>query len=294
MPRVMRGWTLHEMIISLSVTACVVALAVHASLGQLRFFRGVGEIAAVEGQLAQATGVVRAALWSASPAAGDLLVAQDTALELRVTMGSSVVCESAAGRMLVAAPGAESGAALASFVETPEVDDIVAAWVADSAAVVWLTLRVAAPPVGAGPCPRYPSATGALLVTLAEQVIVPPGSVLRFLRPMRLSIYHASDSRWYLGARDWNGAAQRFNTIQPVAGPLAPPGDVATAGLRLEYLDAAGLPLDDLSDTRRVAGVRVLARGASLRTVSVGGIATTAAGSYTDSASATIALRNAR
>ena len=71
---VRKGWTLHEMIISLAVTGAVLALAVHAALGQLRFFHGVGEITNLRGQLAQTTLVPRALLWGVSPVAGDIAV----------------------------------------------------------------------------------------------------------------------------------------------------------------------------------------------------------------------------
>ncbi len=47
---------------------------------------------------------------------------------------------------------------------------------------------------------------------------------MRVTRPIRYSLYHASDGSWYLGARDWNDASARFNTIQPLAGPFRSPG----------------------------------------------------------------------
>ncbi len=54
---------------------------------------------------------------------------------------------------------------------------------------------------------------------------------------MRYSIYRASDGGWYVGERDWNNASLRFNTIQPVAGPVLPP---SSGGAAFSYRDSAG------------------------------------------------------
>jgi len=291
---VRKGWTLHEMIISLAVTGAVLALAVHAALGQLRFFHGVGEITNLRGQLAQTTLVPRALLWGVSPVAGDIAVAQDTALELNVVTGTAVVCESAAGWVAVPAPTPE-GNTLSAFSEAPQPDDRIAALLDDTAGTTWLRLRVAVAPVAGLACPAFSAATSAWRIGLVEQVALPVGAVIRFLRPMRLSAYRASDGRWYLGARDWNAASSRFNTIQPLAGPIDPPAsDRSVTGFRFEYFGEDGSLLDEGIDTRRIAAVRVLARGESRVAVRVAGVATDANDRMLDSASIEIALRNAR
>ena len=282
------------MIISLAVTGAVLAIAVHAALGQLRFFHGIGEITALRSQLAQTTLVPSALLWGVSPVAGDIIAAQDTALELNAVNGTAVVCESAAGWVIVPAPLSD-GNTLSAFAEAPQPDDRIAALLDDSTGTTWLHLTVAAAPAAGLACPMFPGATSAWRIGVVEQVALPVGTVLRFLRPMRLSAYRASDSRWYLGARDWNAASSRFNTIQPLAGPVDPPSsDRGTTGFRFEYLGEDGAPLDESDDTRRIAAIRVLARGASRVAVRVAGIATESDERVRDSASTEIALRNVR
>jgi hypothetical protein len=64
-------------------------------------------------------------------------------------------------------------------------------------------------------------------------------AAFRLARRTRLAAYRSGDGAWYLGLRDWNGDANRFNGVQPVAGPLRP-----RTGFHLDYLDAAGRPLD--------------------------------------------------
>jgi len=282
------------MIISLTVTGAVLAVAVHAALGQLRFFDGVAQMSSLRNQLTQAASIPRALAWGSSPVAGDIAVAQDTALELSVVIGSAVVCESAPGWIIVPLPATE-GNTLAAFAESPQPDDRVAALVADSAGATWITLRVAGPPVGGAGCPRYPSTAGGWTIALTEQLAIPAGALVRFLRPMRLSGYRASDGRWYLGARDWNAGTHRFNTIQPVAGPLDPPSATpAAAGLLFEYFDSLGAPLGDAADPRAIAAIAVSVRARSGTAVRVPGVATDAAARLVDSCRVMLVLRNAR
>jgi hypothetical protein len=124
---------------------------------------------------------------------------------------------------------------------------------------------------------------------------VPAGTALRFLRPLRLSLYRASDNRWYLGAKDWNGAAQRFNAIQPLAGPLQPySADPTKTGLHFGYRDSQDAELPEPVETNRIASVTIVARGESTRPVHVAGLSSASSGRYLDSTAVTIGLRNSR
>ena len=52
-----RGWTLHELLISLGVMGGVIALAAHAATTQLRFFAHASENTALRNQVEQATSI---------------------------------------------------------------------------------------------------------------------------------------------------------------------------------------------------------------------------------------------
>lgn len=290
-----RGWTLHEMLISMGVTGIVMALVAHAATGQLRFFHGVGEVVALRGQIGHATGIVAGVLWSASSAGGDIVVAQDSAIEVRMSIGAAITCASALGRAVIPAASDTSGNALSAFVEPPDAGDRVVALFEDSLGASWLTLHVASSPVAGGGCPTFPSAAKTWTIALQEQLSVPAGAALRFTRPIRLSLYRAADTRWYLGARTWNAATLRFNVIQPVAGPLNPySSNPTTTGFLLTYRDNAGAELTPEAEPTRIASVTVVARAQSTRPVRVGGLLSKASGAYEDSAAVTVALRNAR
>ena len=290
-----RGWTLHEMIISLTVMGIVVALAAHAATGQLRFFRGVGEIVGLRSQIGQAGAIAASVLWSASSLGGDITVAQDSALEMHVTIGSAVACESTPGRVTIPAAAAPPGNALAAFIASPAEGDRVMAFFEDSLGATWLGLHVTSAASAGGGCVLFPSVSATWNVELHEPLTVPAGTALRFTRPLRLSLYRASDNRWYLGAKDWNGVAQRFNSIQPLAGPFEPYNrDPAKTGLHFGYRDSRGSALLEPVEVSQIASVTIVARAESARAVRVAGVKSEPGETYSDSTAVTVGLRNSR
>lgn len=274
------------MIVSLAIAGAIVSLAAAAATGQLKFFRGVGEVSAVRGQVSQAA-LIAANVLRGVGSTADLHVALDSAVEVSVTIGSALACATDTGRLRV--PGARlDGATLASFLEEPQAGDLAHAFIPDSASG-WLRLTVAAPPVASG-CPRFPESPG-WQVPLAEPLVVPAGAPIRFTRRTRVSLYRSSDGGWYLGLKEWNGALDRFNTIQPAAGPLAPYGALAESGLHFQFLDSAGGVVPSPVDPARVALVTIRARGASVRPASVPGMTAVNQTFHADSTFLSVAIR---
>ena len=258
-----RGFSVHELLISLTVMSVVFAVATHFATQQTRFFRGVAEVHAVRSQLDHVTEIVRNVLANVSPATGELLVAQDSALEVRVTTGTSFVCSSVPGRLDIRAPSASSEGDVSAFARSPSPGDRISALLSDSLGVTWLHLQVASPPGAQELCAYNPEMGKTWSIATVEPMTLPPGAAVRFVRPLRLSLYRSSDNRWYLGARDWNGDALRFNAIQPVAGPLLRYQDGPGSGLRFLYHDNQGRQLVPPVDPATVASVSVVARAAT-------------------------------
>lgn len=281
-----RGWSLHELIIALGITGLVALVAVRLASVQLRFFSAASSVTAMQSQLSGAAAIATGLLWPLSPAAGDVVAALDSAIEFRAVIGAAVICQSAPGRIEIPVPSA-SGNVLGAYVESPEPDDKATVFFADSVGGTWLGFTVASAPLRSGTCALFPSSPG-WSVDLREPIVAPAGSVVRFLRPMRLSLYRASDGSWYLGAKDWNDAAQRFNSIQPVAGPLRPySADAASTGLLFEYLDRTGAVVD-ATQLHQIATIRLTARAATLGPVFAAGRLQP----RTDTLSLLVALRN--
>ena len=254
-----RGFSLHELLISLTMMSVVLGIATHFAMRHLRVFRSVAATSAQRSQLEQVTEILRNVLANVSPVTGELLVAQDTAVEIRATTGTSFVCSGAPGTVVVPAPDASIGR-MPPFVRPPAPGDRLSALFSDSLGATWLHLQVASAPMTQGPCSFNPELTTTWSITTVEPMSLPPGTALRLTRPLRLSLYRSSDRRWYLGAKDWNGELQRFNTIQPVAGPLLSYGDKSGPGLHFVYRDAAGQELAPPIDGTRVTSIVVAAR----------------------------------
>lgn len=281
------------MLISLTILSAVLGLATHAATRHTRLFRGIDELAVARDHATHTSAIGDRILWGVSPAGGDLLAAHDTALEVRMPVGSAVACDGWAGRVVVPAPTAAPGHTLAAFLDTPQPGDRIAALFSDSLGSTWMTLHVATSPVAAA-CARFPGVAEAWSITTNEQVTIPSGAILRFSRPLRLAMYRASDSRWYLGAREWNAEGQAFHSIQPVVGPLQPPSsDESVTGFLIVYRDATGSRVLPPFDPAQVASVTIVTRtltGAPVRVEGLAGFGMRRG----DSSTVTIALRNAR
>jgi hypothetical protein len=195
-----------------------------------------------------------------APGEGDIAMggARDTSLQFRATIVSAVVCDSGAGTVVLAP--AESATRFSSVLIRPAVGDT--AWFLDVAPAVetWVPRPITAVADSSAICRLGSSAPFGtaphLSLALRLGAPAPPRSnVVRVTRPWRYSIYKASDNAWYLGAKEWNPASAKFNTIQPVAGPLV---SAAAGGLRFRYLDSAGVVLPGVPpDPRQIAAIDV-------------------------------------
>jgi hypothetical protein len=255
------GWTLHEMLISLAVMGGVFAIVAHQAATQIRLYSGAQQAATAQENRAQAQAIAERLLWSLAPKAGDVVVAQDSALQIRMEIGSSVVCSSTPGSVTLASSTAR-GRVAGAMRDAPDAGDELAVLYHDSLGTSWLTVRVASAPTTA-PCVRFPAESG-LELRLVESLALPAGTAVRLLRPLRLSIYRASDSKWYLGAREWIGETARFNSIQPVAGPYAKYDAVPErSGLAFVYRAVDGQRLSSPVDVARIASISIMTRAPS-------------------------------
>jgi hypothetical protein len=170
----------------------------------------------------------------------------------------------------------------------------------DDSADTWKPFRVmAVSNATAGQCALLgpvlsDSARSVARITLT--LAPPPGAAaigapLRITRPVRYSLYRASDGAWYAGEKDWSNTLGKFNTVQPIAGPFLA---AAAGGLLLRYADSAGFALPvPVGERRAIAMIRVELRGqtkAAVRTLS----AAAASGKRVDSVIVTVSLHNRR
>jgi prepilin-type N-terminal cleavage/methylation domain-containing protein len=297
------GFTLVELLVSLTIAGVVFGLFAVFSARQQRVLSDLAGNAALAGQLSDAAAVLPIDLRAASAKSGDIREARDTALELRATIASAVVCDTTAAA-LVLPPSVPSTESVASDLRMIQPGDT--AWLLSTTDSVddWQPYAISSVRrARAGQCaaggPVLDATTRSLmrtsvsLPTLASRSAT-VGTPMRVTRPVRYSLYRASDGGWYLGARQWNPPNVRFDIVQPVAGPFLAPATSVASGLRFAYHDSTGgvLPAP-VADTRSIAAVRVVMRGQTRRVVRALGAAAST-GKRTDSVALTVLLRNRR
>jgi len=294
-----RGVTLIELIVAMVVGGVVLALVATISVRQQRLYADVADRAALDGQLRQAASILPIDLRGVASRAGDIREARDTAIEVRSTIASAVICDTISGA-LVLAPPVSGELTFASYLTPIAAGDTAWVFTPGDSLDAWLPFAIsatgAAAPVGCatiGPQLNAAArASGRLYVRLAAppNVALLLGAVLRVTRPVRYSLYRGGDSRWYLGQRDWNTTSLRFNTIQPVSGPFASP---SSRGLLFQYSDSTGAPLAvPVADPRAIALIRVDIRGQSQSAMRA--FARGAQGKSSDSLQLAVAMRNRR
>ena len=294
-----RGFTLTELLVAMIVAGVVLALLTLTALHQQRLLGDLLEDAALTGQLREAAALVPIDLRALSVGGGDLREARDTALELRNTIASGVVCDTA-GRSIVLAPVTAGADTYTSYTTSIEPGDTVWLYTPGDLADGWLPRAVTSIGTAApGQC-RPGAPTLALDVAARARTAITldstPGALaigapLRVTRPVRLSLYRSADGTWNLGERDWNPSLQRFNSIQPLAGPFL---SAAAAGLTFAYLDSARAELPTpVENPAAAAAIAVTLRGETRTAVRALGSASHE-GTRLDSARLVILLRNRR
>jgi prepilin-type N-terminal cleavage/methylation domain-containing protein len=291
------GLTLVELMATVAVAGVVLAIVAGVALRQQRTFAALTSDAALAGQLRDAASVLPSDLRTAAVGAGDLREATDTSVEIRETLASAVVCDTL-GKAVILAPFDGTAATFGGAIAPIQAGDTAWIFSPDDFAHPWRghgVLGVAS--THAGQCAAVgPRLSGASLVasrtTLTlDSVSVPQtliGRVARVTRPIRYSLYHASDASWYLGARDWNDASGKFNTIQPLAGPFRSP----SAGPVFRWFDSTGAALAaPVARRDQVVLVRIDLRGQTRSADRVLGSAWNS-GPRADSVSMFVAVRN--
>lgn len=287
-----RGVTLVELLVTMTVGGVALSLVAAVCLRQQRIISDLSYSTALSAQLRDAAAILPIDLRALSSALGDIRDARDTSIEVRATIASAVVCDTARAGVSLA-PSGNGSVAFSGGLTTIEPGDSAWLLTLDDSSETWRPLRVVdvfAGPVGncgaLGPelgSRRASSRVGLVLDSAALATWI--GRPMRITRPVRYSLYRGGDGAWWLGERDWNSVIARFNTIQPVAGPFLSP---AARGLHLAFFDSAGSSVaTPVVDTRAVATIRIELRGQPK-------VAPRRVGPVVDSLSMWVHLRNRR
>lgn len=194
--------------------------------------------------------------------AAEVTIEADTAVAFAQAIASGVICATEF-RAVWLPPAAASDIRLHRRAHPIEPGDVLMALRLDSlgrALGVWRAVvdsvveRVASP--GCGPAEGWVAAADAAAprtrLVFADSVPsdVTAGVPVRAHRRMRMALYRDGQREWMLGLRRCAAAGTPCGTVQPLAGPLAPP---ASGGFRV-----TAAPRGMVMETRPVKGAAVV------------------------------------
>lgn len=287
-----RGFTLIELLITLVMVSIVGAAIIGTFRSQQRVIRAMSDVGDVRTQLQTAAAVLPVDLRGISAVGGDILFMSDSAIEVRATVATSIVCQGVAGGTTVTMapagfiPSATSAAQnirLTTVVLDPIPGDSLFIWsegptlaanddIWTAAGGVPFIIRDTASAIGACTAPFGNNpALRAKILTLDGGTPLPAnitrGAALRVTRRIRYGLYQAGDGNWYLGFRDGS-----VGSYQYVAGPFLPyAADPNPSGLRFTYYDTLNARVNDMTQLTNVGRIQMTFRAKSSRAVSLSG-----------------------
>ena len=216
------GYTLIEVLVAMTLTGIVVAGTLKALTAQKKFYARQARILEARHAMRASATILSSEFREASATGGDLYAIASDSVALRSTVGFAVVCGVSAG-------GGSISLAYASGHFRLDAADSVFAFVENSPADgddTWRALQVLSISTSGPSCDSGAAADRVVVVT-GNLSGIWVGAPLRLFRPYVFGLFELN-GRWWLGRRN-RGAGPDY---VPVAGPLAPPGDL---GLQLVY-----------------------------------------------------------
>ena len=270
-----KGASLVELLVVLAIIGVAAGAVTRVATAQQRHYRvHIARVAAL-GRLREGMDVLTTELMGVAPAAGDIHEMAGTSVAFRAPLAAAILCAAAAPAtsdlVLSAFPasidstdteGDPVGESWLAAGDSLWVHDAGADTAGASVGEAWHSHLVTAAVSVRTTCLALDSAavpaTRATVMPGVESLLE-AGAPARAFRTVRYTLYRAGDAAWYLGFSDCRPLVRSpaCAPIQPVAGPYLPAADPSRAGLRFEYLDAAGAPTDD---RRAVVAVRVTLR----------------------------------
>lgn len=241
-----RGASIIELMIALTIFGLVMAGVTSAIVEQTRFQAGASRVVASQRSMRQIGDLLPGELRALGTGAGDIYAMTPSSIDLRVTVGSSVVCAVAPGGMSVTIPPLQlaTGVPLTSWRAVPVTGDSVFIFDEGASAArtddVWRAYRLTAAP-SAGNCATSTGFTrsageAAAGMTLAVATAIPvtttAGAPIRFYRPARYTLVTGADGKWYLGYLECSPGC---GALDIVAGPIRSPSG---QGIGFTFLDS--------------------------------------------------------
>lgn len=282
--RARAGFTLIELMITVSLLGIIGAMLTGILVRQQRFHRAVANVSDARARMRDIATIMPTDLRGISTAGGDILSISDTSMQFRAFVGASVLCNFFSTTVIELPPrllhhqltkdGDVTGGVLTAWINPPEEDDI--AYIYDDGAEggnvddSWTAYAITAVASEANsawcPSDNVPAYTSSddnsavrYHITLApapDQATVKIGAPIRFAREVRYSVYQAADNNWYVGFQ--RCPLGECGDREVLAGPvLSASEDTLTSGLFFVYYNRLGTRMEALSATDTIARINV-------------------------------------
>ena len=252
--RARHGFTLVELLVALVLLAVVGGTLGTLLVSQYRIFNRTRGATQMQRDLRTGLGLLPMDLRGASRAGSDLTVLTDTAIALRATIGSSIVCSRPTVGVIALPPLNGARADLTQWHTQPRTGDIALVYDESDRTGpeddLWRPFIILSMTTTNSNCTGAPftdptnepvASKPRWLLTLSGNppATVVAGMPIRFLRPTRYSLYRPGTDAdaWYLGYSEL--VQGMWTATEPIAGPFeAPRGN--TSGVRFAYFDTLG------------------------------------------------------
>jgi prepilin-type N-terminal cleavage/methylation domain-containing protein len=252
------AFTLPELLVAMTLLVIVGGTLGTMLTSQYRMFNRTQGATQMQRDLRTGLGLLPLDLRAASRSAGDIVALQDTAIQLRATIGSSIICVRPGVNQLDLPPLEGARNALTQWHTTPKAGDTVLVYDENTRAGPeddrWVPFALTSIDVApASSCAGAPFTDPALdppaskprwRLTLNGDppITTVVGAPVRFLRHVRYSLYlpAGSTDAWYLGYRELVTGA--WGETEPIAGPFEAAGG-PRVGIRFTYFDTLGVAL---------------------------------------------------
>ena len=290
-----RGYTVAELIATLTLLGLVGTIVAKLMLGQQRFYHRQTEQTSVRRELRTSLSLLPSDLRSVSSSGGDLTNFDANSVTFRNMLGASVVCSKPNANTMDLPPLNMAHNVLTSWYTQPQVGDSIFAFNEGMARGAeddsWTGLLITGISQDAALCPGSPYTDAVLdagkprfrvTVTPVIPDSVKIGAGIRFERSTRYSLNASASNRYYLSRSEYAGGVWGVPT--PVSGPYDSPG----SGLRFRFFDSLGVEVTNVANSRRVARIDMLLKATGASTSGSLGKGT----AVKDSLALRIALRN--
>jgi len=268
--RARAGFSMVETLVTIMILGIVGVALTRVMVKQQQSYRDTSNQANMQREIRLTSSMLPAELRSMSSAGADIIDMGEDKVTFLANIGSGVVCDKVGNTHVILTPLLGAGITMTNWYSQPVTGDTVFLY-SDSLLKgaeddVW-ERRDIANMTTSSLCPGAPYTDPVLDAGKARWKVgigglgtpdsVRVGSVVRFARPVRYSIYQEASGKWYVGYQEY--VSGNWTQPEAVGGPYRRfiPGDVNPSGLQFRYYDSLGTRLTTSSLTDRLSVSRI-------------------------------------